>query len=260
MNPKMQPLLAVGAESKNLTDRADKLAETLDLPRSDINDPDYPLILAVTAERLELRQTGAGTPGPIYADFLHGPAGYRLRHGGGRSQPLAKAVGLKGGHSPYIIDATAGLGRDAFVLASLGCQVYMLERSPIIAVLLEDGLRRAALDRGIGEIIRQRMNFIHGDSIKQLEKLIKTEKAAVIYLDPMYPGRIKSALVKKEMRAVRALVGDDTDAPELLQTALECTPGRIVVKRPGLAPALIRAPKPSMVIRNKNSRYDIYLT
>ncbi|OGQ95397.1 MAG: hypothetical protein A2521_06630, partial [Deltaproteobacteria bacterium RIFOXYD12_FULL_57_12] len=152
-------------------------------------------------------------------------------------------------------DATAGLGRDAFVLASLGCSVHMIERSPVIAALLADGLERAATEPEIAALIQQRLRLTVADS----KEIFQTEHPEVIYLDPMYPHRSKSALVKKEMRCIRALVGDDPDAPALVLAALNSASARVVVKRPRLAPPVVDLPRAAMAILSKNSRYDIYL-
>ncbi|WP_445775347.1 class I SAM-dependent methyltransferase, partial [Shewanella sp.] len=64
----------------------------------------------------------------INVDFVSGAVAHRRKFGGGRGQSIAKAVGLKQGVTPTVVDGTAGLGRDAFVLASLGCKVIMVER------------------------------------------------------------------------------------------------------------------------------------
>src|SRR5690606_23122611 len=104
-----------------------------------------------------------GAPGPVFADFVEGALAYRRLHGGGRGQPVARAVGLKPGIYPKVLDATAGLGRDAFVLAALGCEVVMLERSPIIAALLDDALARAALESEVAPIVA-RMTLIQADA------------------------------------------------------------------------------------------------
>ena len=116
---------------------------------------------------------------------------------------------------------TAGLGRDAFVLAGLGCKVIMVERHPVVAALLEDGLRRAYDDSEIGEWMRERMSLFHGSSIDKLADAVKSTgtEIDVVYLDPMYPHREKSALVKKEMRVFQTLVGADLDADGLLKPA-----------------------------------------
>lgn len=188
-------------------------------------------------------------------DFIHGSLGFRARHGGGRGQTLARACGLKPGINPSIIDSCAGLGRDAFVLANLGARVRMIERSPIIAALLFDGLQRA---RSELNWLDDRLQLHQGDARCLLPELCASEPTEVIYLDPMYPKREKTALVKKEMRLFRGLVGDDADAPELLALALTLASKRVVVKRPKGAESL-QGPKPNLALASKNTRYDIYV-
>lgn len=160
--------------------------------------------------------------------------------------------------NPTVVDATAGLGRDAFVLANLGAQVTMVERSPILATLLEDGLNRLAADTARSDSDTIQLQLTHANAIEWLRQQAETEhRPEVVYLDPMYPHRSKSALVKKEMRALRALVGDDDDSALLLQAARQCALNRVVVKRPKGAP-LIDTSKPSGNVQSKNTRYDIY--
>lgn len=196
---------------------------------------------------------------PLSVDFAAGKAAHRRQFGGGRGQLVAKACGLAKGVTPSIVDATAGLGRDAFVLASLGACVLLIERVEAIAALLEDGLRRAAKAPAIAEIVA-RMTLRHGDAVASLETLI--EGAAfdpqVIHLDPMFPHREKSALVKKDMRLFRELAGDDDDSPRLLEAALDVATHRVVVKRPRKAPP-IEGPAPQHVLEGKTSRYDLYV-
>jgi 16S rRNA (guanine1516-N2)-methyltransferase len=155
-----------------------------------------------------------------------------------------------------VLDITAGLGRDGFILANLGCRVHMVERSAIVAALLADGIERAKKDPTLAGIMA-RISLIVGDSLDIL-RTWQGEKPEVINIDPMYPHRGKSALVKKEMRLVRLLVGDDTDSDALLLTALAVASRRVVVKRPRLAPALT-GPEPNFTISGKNSRFDVYL-
>ena len=219
---------------------------------------EYEFLLFYSANGLTLRQTGKNGLGPIIVSFTSPTMTYRLKHGGGRSQALARAVGLKKRWQPSVIDATAGLGRDGFILASLGCNVHMLERSPFLAVLLEDALQRAELSEPTAEIIKERLRFTHADSIAFLQKLPHEGYPDVIYLDPMYPERTKSSLVKKEMRILRRLARDDQDAEELLAIALGCVRNRVVVKRPRLAPT-ISSMRPSHQIAGKTSRFDVYL-
>lgn len=249
--------VAVAAESPDQQRKAADLAARLTLPLAEIGSEEYPFLLVVTALRLEIRQTGAEAPGPVFVDFTGGAVEYRRKHGGGRKQPLARAVGIKGTVAPTVFDATAGLGKDAFVMACLGSRVHLFERSPVIGALLEDGLNRAMADPGIGDLVGTRMTLTIGDS-KQLIQSMSREKPEVVYLDPMYPHRTKSALVKKEMRLLRAIVGDDPDAPELLQNALKHAQKRVVVKRPKSAPT-ITGPAPSIQVASKNSRFDVYL-
>ncbi|MDR8525655.1 class I SAM-dependent methyltransferase [Shewanella fidelis] len=196
----------------------------------------------------------------ISVDFVSGAVAHRRKFGGGRGQSIAKAVGLKQGVSPTVVDGTAGLGRDAFVLASLGCKVLMVERHPIVAALLEDGLRRAYEDAEIGDWMRERMSLFHGSSIDSLADAAAASNIAVdvVYLDPMYPHREKSALVKKEMRVFQSLVGADLDADGLLAPAMALATKRVVVKRPDYADDLDGV-KPSMVIATKKNRFDVYV-
>ncbi len=198
---------------------------------------------------------------PLYVDFVAGRADHRRRFGGGRNQLIARACGLNRGALPSIVDATAGLGRDAFVLASLGAPVLMIERVAATAAILVDGLTRAqsCADDEIREIAL-RMQALHGDATRELGELVTQwdQPPQVVHLDPMYPHRDKSALVKKEMRVFRALAGDDADAPSLLEAALEVATHRVVVKRPRKAEP-IGGLAPSHVVEEKTSRYDVYV-
>lgn len=202
----------------------------------------------------------------IIVDFASASFLYRLRRGGGRKQALARAIGLKPGYNPSVIDATAGLGRDGFILAALGCQVGLCERSAAIAALLADGLRRAATDPRLSAIAA-RIDLYRGDSRQYLPTLPADRRPEVIYLDPMFPCRDKkSALIKKEMRLVRKVVGDDEDTAELLQTALTYASKRVVCKRPIEAKPLSGdgpqggERRPDFAITTPNHRFDVYLT
>lgn len=238
--------------------RAIELAQKLSLPLVEHENGHYDFVLLYTGQGLALKQTGEKGLGPITVSFTNPAMTYRLKHGGGRRQALARAVGLKKGWQPTVIDATAGLGRDSFILAALGCQVLMLERSPILAALLEDALQRAAQEKQIAPIIKDRLQLIRADSRIFLQDLKQRDRPDVIYLDPMYPERTKSSLVKKEMRILRGLAGDDQDATALLAIGLERAQNRVVVKRPRLADTLSGI-KPNHQITGKTSRFDVYL-
>lgn len=219
--------------------------------------PHFTHLLTLTPQRLELHSLGPGAPGPLYADFVAGEVAHRHRHGGGRNQALARAIGLRGTATPSVVDATAGLGRDGFVIAALGGRVRLIERSPVIAALLADGLERAARDAAIGPLIDERLRLTVADARAYLRALPETERPDVVYLDPMYPHRRKTALSDKAMRLLRLVAGDDDDAPELLTAALACARRRVTVKRPRLAPSLA-GPSPGFQIVTRNTRFDIY--
>ncbi len=240
-----------------LAARAAQLATHLHLPQAASADLLLEFLGDAAAPYLALRASGSDAPGPLYVDYVGGTLSFRRLHGGGRKQPLARAVGLRKPPYPRLIDATAGLGRDAYVLAGLGCEVTLLERSPITAALVADGLARAAQSPDTAAIVA-RLHLVVSDARESLLHLPPDQRPEVIYLDPMYPHRDKSALVKKEMRYLRALAGDDSDAPELLAVALRCATRRVAVKRPRSAPPLA-GPPPSTQISSPNTRYDIYL-
>ena len=216
--------------------------------------PQTQFLLQLKQQALELIKLDEPKLDGIKVDFVEGAMAHRRKFGGGRGQDIAKAVGLKHGFTPHVLDATAGLGRDAFVLASLGCQLTLMERMPVVAALLDDGLERAKLNSEVGEIAK-RMELIHASSI---DKMNLTEQIDVVYLDPMYPHREKSAAVKKEMRVFQSLVGEDLDADALLEPALALAEYRVVVKRPCYAPPLANK-KPSMSIKMKKNRFDVYV-
>lgn len=245
-------LAGLHASAPERLPEAAQLARALNLPLL-ASAPGAPH-LELDAHRLALRPGGG--LGPVLVDFVGGSLGHRRRHGGGRGQTLTRAIGLKGGARPRVLDATAGLGRDAFVLATLGCAVVMLERDPVIAALLADGLRRARLDPELGPWIDQRLRLVPGDACALLPSLNPAPE--VVYLDPMFPERRKSALVKKEMRVFRQLVGEDPDAPQLLALALGVALRRVVVKRSKQAPVLA-GPPPDLSLQGNTIRYDIYL-
>jgi len=219
------------------------------------HDDAAPLALVQTATHLELRKRDEPRLGGIFVDFVTGAMAHRRRFGGGRGEAVAKAVGIKGSYLPDVVDATAGLGRDAFVLAALGCRVRMLERHPVVAALLEDGLQRGYQDAEIGPWLRERLTLIHAASAQALGEI--TPQPDVVYLDPMYPHRQKSALVKKEMRVFQSLVGPDEDADALLEPARRLAKKRIVVKRPDYAPPLAGVETQAAVV-TKSHRFDIY--
>lgn len=193
----------------------------------------------------------------VRCDFITGELRHRRLYGGGKNQMILKATGLNK-HQPSIMDLTAGLGRDSYVLATAGAQVTMFERQPIVAALLADGLRRLHSAGDEQElIIAQRLSLHEGDSLDYLAALAECEAPDVIYLDPMFPERGKTAKVKKAMAFFHHLVGSDDDAAALLPLALATARYRVVVKRPRHAPPLADL-KPGLCFEGKSTRFDVY--
>jgi len=217
-------------------------------------------VLFLNEQGLNLCQTGKNSPGSILCEFTKGSARHRRLYGGGKSQVIAKAIGIKDRNRPYVADLTAGLGADAFVLASLGCNVAMVERNSVVAALLQDGLDRAQIaseeESMLAEILT-RMAMYQAEAKHWLASLSAGELPDVIYLDPMFPERKKSALVNKKMQALQHVVSDDADANALLPLALESAKYRVVVKRPSKAPWLDNQ-KPGLSLGGKSVRFDIY--
>lgn len=252
--------LATGHSALGDAWQARELAESLAIPCLGLVKPkqvkNVALLLYSDDLGLCLQLTGKGAPGPVRAEFVSGKAGYRREHGGGTGQLIAKAVGLqKTRQSLHVLDATAGLGQDAFVLASLGCRVTLFERSPVVHAILADGLARASINEQCADIT-SRMKLEEGDSLQWLQRC-EPDSVDVIYLDPMFPHRDKSALVKKEMQVFRQVVGDDDDSDALLEAALAVARYRVVVKRPRKAEPL-NGPPVTTRVEGKSSRYDVY--
>lgn len=261
----MSDSLAVLCNNPECSARAEQLSLSLSLPLLVDQAPetivDYAFVLMFSAQGVTLQQTGRKAPGPIIVEFTEGAVDHRRKFGGGKGQMIAKAVGVKAGVYPRVLDATAGMGKDSFVLATLGCELTMIERSPIVHVLLQDGLARARAfaqeqDAELLQVMN-RMQLLAQDSRAYLESLSAEQFPDVIYLDPMFPERQKTADVKKEMAAFHSVVGKDEDADSLLPLALARVNYRVVVKRPRKAPFLNNQ-TPSYQLEGKSSRYDIY--
>lgn len=191
----------------------------------------------------------------LRVDFVKGPVAHRLRFGGGRGQDLAKAMGLRAGKTPMIVDATAGLGRDSFLLASLGATVILIERSEKMHALLADGMKRAASEGGEFREIIDRMTLLKGDAKDLLGEL----SGEAILIDPMHPPRKNSALVKLELRQVREIVGTDDDAGDLVRLALKHATNRVVLKWPAKADPILGIRECTHQIRGKTTRYDVFM-
>ena len=207
--------------------------------------------------QLSLQPLTKPLPHAVAVDWANKSLLWRLQHGGGRSELIAKACGIKKDFLPTIVDATAGFGKDSLLLASLGCTVTLLERSPLVAAMLADGWQRAQYEPYLRSIL-PRMTIHHGDAKAHLLALPVDQRPDVVYLDPMFPDRGNSAKVKKDMQAFHVAVGADDDADALLAPALFAAKKRVVVKRPRHADHLA-GQKPSLIYEGESSRFDVYL-
>jgi 16S rRNA (guanine1516-N2)-methyltransferase len=244
--------VAVTCPDPALSAQAKKLAARLDLPFAppfsrppgsikQYRSEQYQLLLRVSDKGLELiKPNDPNLNGAVRVDFTSGPAVFRRKQQ--KKELLLRAVGCKAGTTPTVMDGTGGLGRDSFILAAAGCRVRIFERQPIVAALLDDGLERAAAHPETAE--RE-----HGQQVD------------VVYLDPMFPERRKSALVKKELQMLRLLAPIDpapSSSEHLLTAALQTADKRVVVKRPIKAPFLTDL-SPSHSLRGKTVRFDVYM-
>lgn len=256
-------MISIIATTEDLIEATQIIAQQWGFIFSTSTDAEF--YLQLSSQGLQLIQKSKNSPGPIRIDFSSGQNDHRRRFGGGKGQTIAKAVGLNKIDQPIILDATAGMGKDAFVFASLGAQVILMDRSKISAALLCDALQRGLQDNNIAEIIK-RMHFIYGDarylyspqSAECNQQSIVLDKTPdVIYLDPMFPHRKKSALVKKEMLIFQKLIGDDNDSDDLLNICKQIATKRVVVKRP-IKAAYLNKKEPSVCMKMKKHRFDVY--
>lgn len=166
---------------------------------------------------------------------------------------LVRAARVKGVPKPVAVDGTAGLGEDSLLLAAAGFYVTMFERDPTIAALLSDALARAARQPELEDIVC-RMRLLEKDSVEGMHEL--GVRPDVVFLDPMFPARRKSAAVKKKLRLIQSLERPCEDEAELMAAARELAPRKIVVKRPLKGPYLAGV-KPSHSLAGKAVRYDV---
>lgn len=203
------------------------------------------------ASVLELRREGDREGTGVRCDL----ARISLRGGAAeaRAMPVVKAVG----DAPIVVDATAGLLGDAFLLAAAGRRVVAIERSPIVHALALDGIRRARLDPRIGPLIEDRIELILADARHWLSERVGGSAAPdAVVIDPMFPPKRKSsALPRKEMVMLREVVGADTDAADLLAIARRCARMRVALKRGDDAD---RIEDPEWTVGGTTVRYDVW--
>ena len=240
--------------SRAVQARAKSVAKTLNLEFIAIaDDLDSGVALVIDTDRSWLQRLQSPRLGPVYIDFSSAEMLYRRKSG--HNEPLGRAIGVKGDKRPRVFDATAGLGRDAFVLADLGCSVALSEHSVPLWYLLEKA-RESALMSANDKVVEaaSRTRVLCGDSRQQA-----VDGFDVIYIDPMFPKRGKTAAVKKDLATIQALHAGKTvanDPEDLLVWALAQPVERVVIKRPVKEPALGNI-KPSYSITGKTVRFDV---
>ncbi|OUR87227.1 hypothetical protein A9Q81_26325 [Gammaproteobacteria bacterium 42_54_T18] len=209
-------------------------------------------VLSIENDRIQLAPRDKSMGNPVVVDFSSGTIGFRGRQNV-RQELLVKAVlGRDKKTTPKVLDMTGGLGRDSFILACAGCAVTTLERNPLVFLLLSDGLYRAAMDVEL-QLIVQKIDLQFSDAVVASD----AGNYDVVYMDPMFPERTKSALVKKEMRVFRDVVGEDTDVNQLFEQARNVAGKKVIVKRPRKS-AFIKDKKPTYSVEGRSSRFDVY--
>ena len=200
-------------------------------------------------------QTNEGTL-QLSPSFFHGELDWRRKHSTGKSEPVVKAVWGRQETAPSVFDATAGLAKDAFLLASSGCQVQAMEQHPLLFALIEHALAQLPLSSDAHlQKIQQRLHYTHGDSAAFLANQ-SAGFVDVIYLDPMFPPRPGSAKVKKDMQLLQHLTEPGL-GENLLELSLSKAKQKVIVKRPNYAPPLANK-KPSATQPAGLNRFDIY--
>jgi len=251
-----KPTICIVCSAAEKRVQAEKLARQTGLDLLDENSDAYELQLRFDEDRVVLYDSALATA--VHVDFAAGALAHRQQFGGGRGQAIARAVGLKHGNTPSVLDITAGLARDAYILASLGCSITLVEQSAVLYAMIDDGIQRGLAHIASANVLRNFSALVNVDSIAYMQQLERDSRPDVIYMDPMYPDRKKSARVKKDMQILQRLLGKDQSAELLLKTALECAVNRVVVKRPVHAD-IIGGIRPDASIGNKKTRFDVYL-
>ncbi len=194
----------------------------------------------------------------------------RVVSAGRKSELLLQAAKITA--DSVVVDATAGFGHDSLILASSGAQVIMLEQQPIMALLLLAEQQRMSQVPNWQKLMA-RLHIMNTDALSYFtdKQAVNTEHIDTIYLDPMFPedsyqdqNTGKGAKVGKQMQALHHIARPPTLAQEeqLLFRAKEviakgAQTGRVIVKRPKLAPFLAQQ-SPDESWQNAALRFDGY--
>ncbi|MDG1899738.1 MAG: class I SAM-dependent methyltransferase [Phycisphaerales bacterium] len=252
-----QTALSIESRSPSRDQEAQTLSERLGLRMVDGRIGVDELRVVLIDDRIELWNSASRRKG-IRIDF----SDIDVRTGSGnlsKQQPISKAIcgrqDRREGRRLSIIDATAGFGHDAFLLACMGHHVVAIERDPVIHLLLGDAHRRMLRDPDLSEAAGGRLRIEHGDSIDLLDDM---DPVDVVYLDPMFdPEGRSSALPKIRAQILRRIVPPSGSDIGLFESAIRRARKRVVVKRSAGDQPLI--PDPDLQISGKIVRYDIYL-
>lgn len=224
------------------------------IPVQELRSCGFRFVLRYEEQGLTLYNTEPGAPGGLCVDFA-GRDLQRRAEESLKAQNLGKALGLKSLRYPVILDATAGLGTDSFLFGAAACQVVMLERNPIVHALLADALDRAACASEALQATAARMRLRQEDF---LHAKLESDTFDVVYLDPMFPDKKKSAKSGKGMFLLQQLITDSADERMMLQRAMQLARKRVVVKRARLSPT-IGEHKPDISFAGSSNRFDVYL-
>ena len=243
-------------DEQSLKNKAIQLAARLQWPLLTAVPTAATLVLWVEQTHLAMSLPEKAQFKPLYLDFAEGKQAYRLAHV--NQELLVKVCRVKGLDRPVrIIDATAGLGRDALLLAASGAFVTLVEQSPILGCLLEDLLVRLRESAWAF-----RLAFHPVNAIDYLQTLNVEHWPEVIYLDPMFDHvASKTALVKKDLQMLQAVAAPPSliEQERLLSVARQRALVKVVVKRARLAEPLAGI-KPDYQMLGTHARFDVYQT
>lgn len=249
----MRPLntLKLGVNNANNNPLLADFAQAHSLAECASQECDFVLTAQDRSTGIELHQLSAKKPLVFAIDiqsFVKQQGTYPAPKQGAFNQALGK-------QTKTVIDATGGWGGDSLLMCAQGLQVTMIERHPILALLLSDAMQRLSSSQWACQHQIKVPEVHHGSSIDLLAQL---QSADCIYLDPMFPPkRKKSAATNKYMTLLHSFVGQDEDVEQLWQAAMDNTDKRVVVKRPDYADAIRR--QPDVRFGSKLVHYDVYL-
>ena len=214
-----------------------------------VDKPGEYLTIHFDSKGVSLSGFGLTYQGDFAGTMMHRVTNGRLQH-----EMLVKAASSEK-EGRKAIDATAGMGEDAFLLAAQGYEVTLYEQNPVVAALLKDAIRRAKKNQILKDIAG-RMKVVEADSVESMSKLL--DPVDVIYLDPMFPARQKSSLINKKLQLIQKLEPPCSEETDLFDAALKVGPSRIIVKRP-LKSEYLAGREPSYTLKGKAIRYDCYV-